>query len=159
MRAVEISARYLRAARDGGWPGLWHHATHEDAAQLVQGQQVYLATPYTRPVQQMIAGGWALRDAELVIAREAAAEVAELARLGVSAVSPIVLAVALRHARGPMAAPEPFDADFWTRWCAPILQASGAVVVPDLPGRRESEGIWHEITVSLSRNVRVFWLI
>ncbi len=159
MAAAETAERVLRAARDGGWPGIWHTGTHEDVARLVSGQ-VYLATPYTRRVQAMTrTQGIALVDAEKAVAREAAAEVAELARLGVSAVSPIVQAVALRHALPEGLRPDPFDDAFWTKWCAPMLQASCAVVVPDLPGRRESEGIWHEITTSLARNVRVFWLI
>lgn len=120
--------------------------------------QVYLATPYSkvaapRGVFDLIA---ARRVAESALLR-----MRQLAERGVCAVSPIVLSHAMvedkKAYRGTEAAGQwALDAQFWTRWCAPLLAASSAVYVPDIPGWRDSAGIRHEVTVALSRAVPVY---
>jgi len=71
---------------------------------------------------------------------------------GVTAVSPIVLADGMCHATEHL---DPLDVRFWTRWCAPILAAARAVVVPDIPGWSRSEGVWHEVREALGRSLPV----
>ncbi|MCU0909815.1 MAG: DUF1937 family protein [Rhodobacteraceae bacterium] len=121
------------------------------------GGQVYLATPYTRRVVD-VAGAYD-PDLNLSLMFEAAWEARRLAQLGVTAISPIVQAAGMvalhrpRHGARPL---DPLDAEFWTRWCAPVLAASEAVVVPDLPGWADSAGVLHEVKTALGRNKPVY---
>ncbi|WP_323021200.1 DUF1937 family protein [Pararhodobacter sp.] len=118
---------------------------------IVSGQ-VYLATAYSKRV---LTGGQFSVGRSRIVADAAAAIQMNLARKGVTAVSPIVQAHQMLVAG--IGVPEllhewALDAAFWTRWCAPMLDASTWVYVPDLPGWRESDGIRHEVTHALRRN-------
>ena len=97
------------------------------------------------------AGHWSLAKSALAATR-ADRHAARLAMRGVTAVSPIVQAASMCHATAHL---DPLDARFWTRWCAPILAASRAVVVPDIPGWSRSEGVWHEVREALGRSLPV----
>lgn len=145
------------------WASLKDHAAVRfgvlpaDMAKLAHGQ-VYLATPYTRRAAPR---GTFNMDAAEDAAREAAMVVRCLALDGVSAVSPIALAQAVirdtREWRGAHAAARlALDAEFWTRWCAPILQASTSVYVAAIPGWKESDGIRHEVREFLDRQRPVY---
>lgn len=118
-----------------------------------RSRQMYLATPYTRVVQDEN-GAWCAERSGLA-GLEAARWLARLAVLGVSAVSPILQAVEMVGS-GVEPDLDPLDEDFWTRWCAPLLQASGGVIVPPLPGWDRSRGVWHEARAALSANQPVY---
>lgn len=136
---------------------IWGVTPADIAARI--GGQVYLATPYSKRVVGPDGRWCPSRNNHLLV--EAASEWRAMARAGVSAVSPILAAAA---ALTPDVAgrPEdlsPLDAAFWTRLDAPILAASAAVAVPDLPGWHESEGIWHEVNTALKYNKPVFMMM
>lgn len=121
-----------------------------DVHRIVWGQ-VYLATPYSKLVR---VSGRFVAERSRGLADAAAELQMDLAVRGVTAVSPIaqahhmlMLGACPEH-RGKVA----LDADFWTRWCEPMLDASAWVYVPDLPGWRESDGIWREVAHALRRN-------
>lgn len=114
------------------------------------GHAVYLATPYSKEVLDR-SGNWSLA-LSLEASKRASREAVRLAAIGVTAVSPIVLA----HEMVSMASFDPLDQKFWTQWCRPILNACGAVVVPNIQGWDASHGIWHEVTVALTSNRPVF---
>lgn len=123
------------------------------------GQPVYLATPYTRRAAGPD-GCWCAERSRAALA-EAAREAARLAAVGVTAVSPVVLAVSMVEAEaeaGAVPGPrlDPMDEGFWRDWCRPILDACCAVVVPDLPGWRESAGVWREVRLALAWQRPVF---
>lgn len=122
------------------------------------GGMVYLATPYSREVVDS-AGRWRL-ERSIDMALRAAQAAAELAALRVTAVSPVVLSAEMCAARdlrpGAGAEIDPLDQRFWGAWCAPILRASCAVVVPQIEGWQCSTGIWREVFWALERNMPVF---
>lgn len=122
----------------------------QDVPGIVSGQ-VYLATAYSKRV---LIGGDFIEDRSRRLANEAAYVQMLLAKLGVTAVSPIAQAHLMLVAGvwGPDRGKVALDAAFWTRWCAPMLDASTWVYVPDLPGWRESDGIRHEVAQALRRN-------
>lgn len=125
----------------------------ERAASVCRGRLVYLATPYSKPVLDEN-GAWCLyRSSRL--GQEAELWMTRFASIDVTAISPI--AAAARMLELPMGI-DPLDQQFWTRWCAPILRASGVVVVPAIDGWRESDGVWHEATEALSANRPVLLL-
>ena len=135
-----------------------------------RGGQMYLATPYTKPATGDDGIDW--RGAEAMCS-EALFWLAYLTAQGLSVVSPIALAhpaarvvrpghVPLRGAPGEVPLPcflDPLDTSFWTRWCAPILRASRGVIVPPIPGWRESEGIAHEVAEAVEAGKPVWTLI
>lgn len=131
-------------------------ASPERVASVAWGQ-VYLATPYTREV--VGPRGWD-RGLSLRMQAYAARAQLRLALVGVTAVSPIVQAAEMVQAAetevGPGEGPDSLDPVFWTRWCAPMLAASSAVAVPEIPGWERSQGVWHEVHVALGRNLPVF---
>lgn len=121
-----------------------------DVPGIVSGQ-VYLATAYSKRV---LAEGVFSEDLSRRLANEAAFVQMALAKLGVTAVSPIAQAHLMLMAGvwGPDRGSVALDAAFWIRWCAPMLDASTWVYVPDLPGWCESDGIRHEVTQALRCN-------
>ncbi|MCW1932630.1 DUF1937 family protein [Pararhodobacter zhoushanensis] len=133
-------------------PAVRFGVTVEAMAMVARGQ-VYLATPYTR-----LAAPTGVYDPAR--AEDAAALAAQwqrwLAMRGVTAVSPIVQSQAVtRDVRswkgGAAAASLALDAAFWTRWCAPMLDASSAIYVPCIAGWRDSDGIRHEVESFVAR--------
>lgn len=148
------------------WRSLWD-AAHpllrwgcgpEDVARHSGGKPVYLATPYSLRATNAL-GHWRQELSDLAV-EEAAVESARLTMAGVSAISPIVLSVtqcdaALFHPR-LAALPGPMEAARWQAWCWPILNACGAVVVPDLIGWRESRGVWAEVAHARRCGMPVF---
>lgn len=139
--------------RDWGPDRLIHFgATPESVAREARGM-VYLATPYSR-IAVDGAGRWS-RVESMIAAEHAARHAVRLAALGVTAIAPIVQAAAMCHATHAI---DPLDAAFWTRWCAPLLGQSSAVVVPDIRGWDRSEGIWLEAreAVSAGKPVHVY---
>jgi hypothetical protein len=118
----------------------------------------YLATPYSRQVVDGDGRWCSLRSG--VVAGLAAVEAERLRAVGVSAISPVVLADRMvrdggvaRHAP-PVA--DPLDAAAWERWCRPLLFVSASVVVPDLPGWSSSRGVWREVIFALAHQRPVF---
>lgn len=124
-----------------------------DVASRVRGDLVYLATPYSRLVADG-SGGWD-RGLSLLLGTRAARWARALALEGVTAVSPIVMAVEICHAdvEGLL---DPLDDAFWSRWCQPLLSASAAVVVPPMVGWDQSAGVWREACWALRHNVPVY---
>lgn len=134
------------------WPGLLHlGATAESVARAASGQ-VYLASPYTLQVIDPRTGRWS-RARSRTLAAAAALHAGLLARRGVTAVSPIVLSAAMCHL--PATELDPLDERFWAGWCQHLLAVSRAVVVPDIPGWRQSLGVWREVIWALERNMPV----
>ena len=153
---------------DKDWPGdlppyaeksfLYRNARLADVIAHCRGRLVYLATPYSK-IAVGDDGQW---DVGLSIDAmiRAAHWARHLALEGITAVSPIVQSAEMVHARyldssDPM---DPLDADFWTAWCAPLLEASAAVVVPPIRGWCESLGIRHEVIEALTSGRPVFVL-
>lgn len=122
---------------------------------------VYLATPYSKRAVDRD-GRWSLGESGRLEA-EAAREVARLKLVGVSAFSPIALSCSVVHATlnpfsikaKPDPAHDPMDAACWLTWCMPFLLAARAVVVPDLPGWDQSEGIKAKVTEALGAGMPV----
>ena len=115
----------------------------------------YLATPYTKRARNS-KGGFDLVDSSEAAA-DACRAVAALAQAGVTGLSPVVLAhsacvVSLFWQR-PL---DPLDAEFWHCWCAPILLACEAVIVPSIPGCLASEGIAREVHIAAGQGKPVF---
>lgn len=121
----------------------------ETAARYLRGRLVYLATPYSKVVVD--AAGQFRPQRSFVAGQRAAVWARRLAVEGVTAVSPIVQAASMvsAHSAFEPAPLDPLDAVFWGAWCLPLLRASRAVVVPPIPGWRESDGIWHEVRTAL----------
>jgi len=144
-----VDAAMFRALAEGG--RAFQGTSPKGAAAHVAGL-VYLATPYTRRVARV--GGrvsW-LESAQCSF--EAAQYVDGFSDLGVTALSPIVLAHAACRARLVRLQLQhvnrrALDATFWTAWCAPLLAACRVIYVPDLPGWRESAGVAFEIQAGL----------
>lgn len=143
-------------AAQAGHPALTCGVDPLELRRLSSGQ-VYLATPYSRLAAP---DGVYLPQAARAASEAAVRDLIALAEMGVSAVSPIVLAQAMVDRRlCGVSAPGAqarihgwaLDAGFWTRWCAPILEASACVYVPALPGWRESVGVMHEVAEFLGR--------
>lgn len=114
---------------------------------------VYLATPYSK-IALSEHGNWSFHASAEAMTR-ASRHAARLAKRGISACSPIVMAADMCHTDTTL---DPLDAAFWTRWCAPLLAASRSVVVPDIPGWDQSAGIWHEVreAVAMNKPVHVY---
>ena len=136
--------------------------TVEGAALLVRGP-AYLATPYTRLVTDQ-AGRFDFALSWIAASR-AALVMDALVRHGVSAWSPIVQAHAMiRVGRTFRPGPswhdplDPLDVGFWENWCRPWLDAAAVVIVPDLPGWQQSDGVWAEAHVALARQRKVLLL-
>lgn len=122
-----------------------------DDLSFLRDALVYLATPYSKRAvgpdgrySTFLAGAAAF---------EAALWSAALARRGVTAISPIVLA---HEACAACCDLDPLDATMWSRWCAPLLKACDVVVVPDIHGWRDSDGVRAEIRWAAERGVPVF---
>lgn len=124
---------------------------------LYARQPVYLATPYTRRATDA-QGEWDVFGSFDCIA-DATAQVLRLKAAGVSAFSPIVQsAIAAHSVQGSKEfdAHHPLDAAAWMRWCQPFLNICPAVVVPDIPGWDQSDGIKAEVGFAVARGVPVF---
>lgn len=137
-------ARFIAAAR------LFTGMAPAVAAQRLTGL-VYLATPYTRRVNAAGKVNWRASSA---CAAEAALAIDELSDLGITAVSPILLAHHACHQRIArvglrQADARALDGEFWTGWCAPLLAACRSVYVPELPGWQRSAGAAFEIEAAL----------
>ncbi|MFC3059498.1 DUF1937 family protein [Paenirhodobacter populi] len=115
----------------------------------------YLATPYTREVT--IRGKWSF-DRSVMLSAMASRHMLLLMRERVTAVSPIVLASEALHAQSSTTGRRlsPLDRDFWMDWCRPILNSAAMIVVPDIPGWDQSDGIWTEVQFAVAHNVPVF---
>lgn len=130
-------------------------ASVQDCIASCRGRLAYLATPYSR-IAVNAAGDWCPIRSEAA-GFKAALWAARLARGGVTVVSPIAQAAAMVGVdlgRGL----DPLDDAFWTKWCAPMLNACSAVIVPPIAGWQHSDGIWHEVCRSVRCNVPV-WLL
>ncbi len=126
----------------------------EYAAEHLRGRLVYLASPYTKVVQEN--GVWSARRSA-VAAGAAEFWASRLAFHGVCAVSPIVQAHRMVMVDiGEVL--DPLDTDFWTGWCAPILAAASAVVIPPIEGWKESAGVWREARMALGA-VKPVWIL
>lgn len=138
------------------YDGLLLHRNAPIEMVAVRGRNAlnYLATPYSkRAVDE--AGRWCERGSRAAWI-EAEVWAAAFAERGVSAVSPIAQACGLIHiGQGRV---DPLDHRFWTGWCAPLLAASGAVIVPPIEGWAESLGVWQEVREMLYR-MRPVYLI
>ena len=156
----------LQAARRGVLPLVRVGASPASVAQSLDGRRpCYLATPYSRKVVDA-QGIWDHhRSVQAMIGAARAA--ADLLQVGITAISPIVQAAAMLHAKSALvgqpdggtrwiAGIDPLDGALWQRWCAPLLAVSAAVVVPDLAGWDRSVGIWVEVRFALDHDIPVF---
>jgi len=153
---------FFPTRRDWTHPVLGHYAdaslffpqTDLDTVAIrCRGRLVYLASPFTKLV--VGADGHYDFGRGLVAATYAARWSRRLAAVGVTAVSPIIQAVEMVHGDSPPIL-DPLDQKFWTCWCAPLLQACRAVVVPPIPGWAESDGVWRELRAALTAGRSVF---
>ena len=124
-----------------------------DVVQRASGCMAYLATPYTKAVlSDDLQWDCGLSiDVEVRTARWSRAFAIE----GVTVVSPILMSCAICHVdiEGGL---DPLDDAFWSRWCQPMLSASGAVVIPAMDGWDASVGVWREACWALRNNVPVY---
>ena len=137
---------------------LYRNARLADVIAHCRGRLVYLATPYSKIVVGDD-GQWdECRSVDAMVL--AAYWAGNFASEGITAVSPIVQSAVMVHASHAFESDplDPLDADFWTAWCAPLLEASAAVVVPPIRGWRESLGIRHEVIEALTSGRPVFVL-
>lgn len=131
------------------------------ARSIAGGRPVYLATPYTKEAVGLD-GRWRY-ERSLIASARAAMELSRLARVGVTAVSPIVMSAEMVHCEYAMTVAglgeplDPLDGDFWENWCRPLLSVCDALVVPDLLGWQDSAGILAEVAGAIERNIRVFF--
>ena len=117
------------------------------------GRMTYLATPYTRLVHDdgMQWDAAHSADVEVRTARWARAFAIE----GVSVASPILIGCAMLNADVERQL-DPLDDVFWSRWCQPMLAASGSVIIPAMEGWDMSRGIWREAGWALRNNMPVY---
>lgn len=155
----------LDAAARGDLPGV---SVGQSAALIGRAfggrQPVYLATPYSRECLDVL-GAWSHEESSRM-ARRAEAAAAQLRSVGVSTFSPVSQAVAMINATGTyrhhrsgaafVATIDPLDGAAWSAWCQPFLNVCGAVVVPDIPGWDQSDGIWAEVQFAILRSIPVF---
>ena len=156
----------LRLGREGQVPCLHLVQSAAAVAKSFGGKQpVYLATPYSREAVDVL-GCWSY-EASHRAHRRAARACADLLDQGVTAISPVVLGVAMINATGTYEARrrgklqfvprlDPLDDGIWHDWCQPLLRVCGAIVVPEIPGWRESNGIYAEVAQALTRNIPVY---
>jgi hypothetical protein len=155
----------VTAAALGNLPGIAVRQSAASVASLFGGRQpIYLATPYSRDCTDVL-GAWSREESDRM-ERRAAMAAAELLAVGVTALSPIVQAVRMvnatgiyRHHRAGVAFEptiDPLDAAMWVRWCQPLLNVCGAMVVPDIPGWDQSAGVWGEVQFAVARQIPVF---
>lgn len=120
----------------------------------------YLASPLTGRIRDRDAF-W--QDWEDII-EECAADLDALAAVGVSAISPVLMALEMIGVRrggvanmlhGPRGV---LAHDYWMRWSGVMLSRCDLVVVADRPGWQVSQGIAREVECALSRNVPVFFM-
>lgn len=124
-----------------------------EAVGVCRGRLAYLATPYSRHAVKAD-GQWCPVRSD-AMAHEAAKWAAHCAVNGLTVVSPIVQAVASINADASRSI-DPLDEKFWTTWCAPMLRACHAVIVPPIDGWEISAGIWHEVCQALYSNRPVY---
>lgn len=137
----------------GGYGLLRTDATFIDAVDRCRGSLAYLATPYSRNAVKPD-GQWCPVRSD-GMAHEAAKWAAHCAVNGLTVVSPIVQAVAAINTDVSQSL-DPLDEKFWTHWCAPLLAACHAVIVPPIDGWQGSAGVWHEVCRALRCNNPVF---
>lgn len=143
---------WLRLRYDG--TNLLHlNADLLDVARVSRGRYGYLATPFSGAV--VGATGRYRRAMAEVVAAEAANWCLWGALNKLTLLSPVVQSMAMVEADLGREL-DPLDRDFWQRWCLPLLQGAGAVVVPPMPGWELSHGVWNECCWALRHNVRVF---
>ena len=146
--APDVRARWEGRVHFGAGPSTVARFTGGDSP-------VYLATPYSKIAQEQ--GRWSY-ERSLYASAQAARELGRLARVQVSAISPIVQSAEIVHfdyalsiTRKPL---DPLDADFWESWCRPLLNVSCGVVVPDIDGWAQSEGVYREVMWTLRETQR-----
>ena len=131
----------------------------------LQGQLVYLATPYT----VLLAKNEGPRAAHA-----AAVWTRYLAANGVTAISPVVLSheackvnvggssVYFSDCDGGSTLLEstvnPLEHEMWMNWCAPLQAACSSIVIPPIAGRDGSSGIRAEIEIAQKTGQSVYWL-
>lgn len=148
------------------WPalandGLLRMGAGPDAvARHARGGLVYLASPVTNRFEDASRATGADDRVTLdILIHECGLDMAALAEAGVTAVSPVVLALSMVAARGESLRRDPWgvlDAERWQAWCWPMLARCSAVYVPARSGWWASTGIAAEVREALGRNVQVF---
>jgi len=132
---------------------LYRGASLDQVADRCPAGMAYLATPYSKVVTEGVTGAWSPWRSEAA-AHAASTWVSALADIQITAVSPIVLAVGAVHCGGDQL--DPLDHEFWMAWCAPILSASRAVIIPPINGWDDSLGVWQEAIAALTSNRSVY---
>ncbi len=157
----EILDKAAEAQGQAGWEELcrFYCSPRVVAAWFSGRRPVYLATPYSRRAVDEAGVFNPARSREAIDC--AVYESARLLQEGVSAISPISISGAMIHAnleRGwGLDLPDPLDGRAWALWCGPLIDASCAVVVPDIDGALQSDGVRQEVLYAISRNRRVFF--
>ncbi|APZ53724.1 DUF1937 family protein [Salipiger abyssi] len=134
-------------------PGVHVDAPRRVVVQACRGRLVYLASPYSKRAAH--ADGCYCPTEATRAAFDAAKWAAALAREGITAISPIAQAQAMADA-DMGAGLDPLDDRFWTDWCAPLLGACEALILPPIHGWQESRGCRLEITVAQNCGKPVF---
>lgn len=118
-----------------------------------RSQLSYLATPYSKLAVDL--DGQFCHVRSDFAGQEAAKWLAHCGVNGITAVSPIVQSVAMLGA-DPVRALNPLDERFWSAWCAPMLWACSAVIIPQIDGWSQSAGVLFEAHSALKAMKPVF---
>lgn len=122
----------------------------DEIARRVFGQ-AYLATPFT--ARAVFSDGYYCPSLAAAAAADASAAQTRLMRLGVTAVSPVVLGYAACADDFQL---NPLDHAEWMAWGRRILDASRCVIVPEIEGWDVSAGIVLEVGYALKGSLPVY---
>lgn len=148
----------LLTAPDGAYSALVHLGSTPDEVCRRCSGLAYLSTPYAEGA--CIGGSWRF-EKSVEMETRAAMAMHRLARLGVAVLSPAVQWAAMAHAA--MALPRdqrisPLDAGAWDIWAAPLRNAAGLIVVPDVPGWQRSRSVWGDVIWALDHATPVHFM-
>ena len=121
---------------------------------------VYLATPYTKLVRTEL--GIYNHVAATRLIWNVADEVRRLNECNIAAFSPILQAQAIIDSiiqaddHALFLAHHPLDATTWMQWCQPFLNVAKAVVVPEIEGWDQSDGVLAEVDFAIRHQMPVF---
>ena len=114
---------------------------------------IHLAAPYINTAA--LRDQWRM-DRSVRASMRAAIEVARLAALGCTAISPAIVLGEIGHAGVVMDEPlDPLHLPFWRAWSQPLLNAASMVVVPAIDGWDSCPLVWHDVCFALGRNMPV----
>lgn len=146
-----------KALHDSVWTDtgmLVFGATLPKIVTRAKGKLIYLATPYSKLVVDA-EGVWSEFKSDLN-GSVAVGWQSELAGHGLTSISPIAASMAICEMASADYDLDQLDAEFWERWCFPLLARSEALVIPPIDGWDESVGVWREAVYFLKHCRPVF---